>query len=111
MSDPYAQQRLRALAWEARRRGISYGILCTQLQAGEDEEILRRFAREVGARLPAEKGPPVNPRALNWEEARELYSQGLTDREIADRLERKATSVASWRIRMGLPPNRRKKGG
>ncbi len=37
--------KLRALAWEARRRGISYGQLSARLHPGEDEEIYARYKR------------------------------------------------------------------
>lgn len=38
-------------------------------------------------------------------EARELYSQGLRDAEIADRLKVRSTAIGSWRYRRGLPAN------
>lgn len=108
MSSPHAQRLLRALAWEARRRGVSYGILCSRLQPGEDEEILRRYAKAAGA-------PSGSARSecgrYDWTAAWELYNQGHTDREIAEAMGCTAPTVGSWRSRHGLSPNRRKKEG
>lgn len=111
MSDPYAQRRIRALAWEARRQGVSCGILCSRLRPGEEEEILRRYNQAMGS-TPKEQRPK-RPRHQdgNWPEGKALYDQGLTDKEIAERLGVGRGTWASLRWRHKLPPNRKKKGG
>lgn len=44
---------IRAISWEAKRRGMSYGELSAVLEPGEDEEILRKFMNWLG--LPKKK--------------------------------------------------------
>ena len=48
-----------------------------------------------------------NPRGISFDEekALELYNQGLTDREIGDKLFVSGTTICGWRHRRGLPVN------
>lgn len=110
MSDPYAQRRIRALAWEARRQGVSYGILCSRLRPGDEEEILRRYDQAMGS---TSRGGPERTRRTKWDwtPARQMYDRGCTDREISEVIGCPKPSVGTWRLRHKLPPNRKKKGG
>jgi len=54
----------------------------------------------------AEKPPEQKPRGkLDKGKALELYQQGMTDTEIANRLDASYKTVAGWRERSGMPPN------
>ena len=48
-----------------------------------------------------------NPRGVSFDEekALELYNQGLTDREIGEKLFVSSSSICGWRHRRGLPAN------
>lgn len=109
MHNPPNERRLRALAWEARQRGVSYGVLVAQLLPFEEAEILKRY--EAAMEISSPSTSRSSRERLDWKEVKALYDQGCTDREITDRLGRSGNSVRSWRTRHGFPPNRRKKGG
>lgn len=49
----------------------------------------------------------MNGVPINSKRARELYDQGLTDKVIAQRLGRPENSITGWRLRHGLPPNKK----
>lgn len=51
----------------------------------------------------------MNRRILNPVRAKELYDQGLSDREIADECAVGYSTVGSWRVRNGLKANPPKK--
>lgn len=110
MNDPYAQRRIRALAWAARRQGVSYGILCSRLRPGDEEEILRRYDQAMGSTPKEHRPERQSRRDGNWPEGKALYDQGLTDKEIAERLGVRRTTWASLRWRHKLTPNRKGKG-
>ena len=50
----------------------------------------------------------MNGNEIDSKRARELYDQGLTDKQIAVRLGRHDNSICGWRLRHGLPPNKKK---
>lgn len=106
MSDSQSQRRLRALAWEARRRGVSYGVLCTQLGPGEEKEILERYAAAMGIRTGPRRRQSADPKwPFDPTEARVLYDKGYSDMEIGRRLETSKNTVRQWRLESGLPCN------
>ena len=43
------------------------------------------------------------------EQRLELYKQGLTDAEIAQKVGVHLTTIYEWRRKQGIPPNRKKK--
>ncbi len=48
----------------------------------------------------------LNERLVDHDKRLELYRQGLTDREIAERLNYSRSTIRGWRGRNGLPMNR-----
>ena len=48
----------------------------------------------------------LNERLVDHDKRLELYRQGLTDREIAERLNYSRSTIRGWRERNGLPMNR-----
>lgn len=108
-------EKIRALDWEARRRGTSYGKLEAQLLPGEAEEIYERYIKyQRGELVEAEddrgkpKGEPekkrkARPRCFDTDAAMRLYKEGLNDRQIADRLKTRPQYIWVWRDNLGLP--------
>ena len=98
---------LSALAWEARRRGVGYGVLCAALREGEQEKILRAYRQEEKlrrkkqAQARRQTAPPSRANRLNTREAAALLAQGLSDEEIARRLEVSPKTIAGWKRRTG----------
>lgn len=63
-------------------------------------EEMRRKLRSLGLNVPDREG--YRHRKLNHAVAEELYMQGCSDREIAERMGVKKSTVETWRTRMGL---------
>lgn len=96
---------LRALAWEARRRGMSYGVLCAQLRPGEEKEILERYGAAMGINLTPKQRPrkPQENWPFDVERAMELYDKGCSDIEISHQMLVGPTTIRRWRKGQGLP--------
>lgn len=50
----------------------------------------------------------MNGMELDSKRVMDLYKQGFTDKEIAIRLGRADNSICGWRLRRGLPPNKKR---
>lgn len=66
-------------------------------------EVLEAHEWCVANRLTRRGRPPVD-----WELARRLWEEGLTDVDIAERVNRSSQTVADWRRGEGLPSQRRR---
>ncbi len=70
-----------------------------------DSRALRRWAG-CGEALAAHTDAAVNAaRTTGYDLYRELYEQGLSDRQMADKLGVPARRVSRWRWNKALPPN------
>lgn len=92
--------------------------ILSQLNGTGPSDITAALARE-GINLDnARPQAPKKRKLLNQQEARRLYDLGMSDHEIAYRLDASPGGVYHWRYRNGLPTNtgtgyheRRKKEG
>ena len=106
------RDKLNALMYEARRRGVTYGELTARLTPEETERIYRRYMGWRGTQSESQWSGSVGrneKKTIGAERAKELYGDGLNDREIAYELGVKHGSVYRWRKREGLPPVPRKR--
>lgn len=90
---------LRALAWEARRRGVRYGDV-QGLPGDEVERIVGEFRRAMNIR---EDRTGREKRHFDAQRAMELYRAGASDREIGEQVERAEGTIRGWRHLEGLP--------
>lgn len=91
--------------------------ILAQLNAAGPSDITAALQRE-GVVLDAPPPARKKRKRLDQREARQLYDQGMSDYEIADRLGVSPSGVYHWRYRNRLPANtgtgyheRRKKEG
>ena len=106
------RDKLNALMYEARRRGVTYGELSARLTPEETERIYRRYMGWRGTQNESQWSGSVGSnekKTIDTERAKELYEDGLNDREIAYELGVTHGSVYRWRKREGLPPVPRKR--
>ncbi len=79
----------------AERDGVTMSDYAIQVLCG-DRAVRQPHAKRVAAGVETQR------------KIAELHAQGLTDAEIADRVERVQGHVARLRRRLGLAPHRRK---
>ena len=106
------RDKLNALMYEARRRGVTYGELSARLTPEETERIYRRYMGWRGTQNESQWSGSVGSnekKTIDTARAKELYEDGLNDREIAYELGVTHGSVYRWRKREGLPPVPRKR--
>lgn len=88
-----------------------YALLTGETRTKRDKPLKKGQCSHFikGYRLTTPKEPILPQRVkYNWAAARELYSSGATDREIALLIVCPKHAVGDWRRRNGLPPNKKK---
>ena len=81
---------------------------CRFFRAGERIEPERWAAMAAQERLRAaedQKPKTGKPRKCDWNQARKLYDQGLSDEEIGQAIGCKRSTVCTWRKKNNLPFN------
>lgn len=78
--------------------------ILAQLNAATPSDITAALLRQG---IPLDAPPPIHKKRkqLNQQEARRLYDLGMSDHEIAYRLDASPGGVYHWRYRNGLPAN------
>ena len=79
---------------------------CRFFRAGERIEPERWAAMAAQERLRAaeDQKPKIGkPRKCDWDQARKLYDQGLSDEEIGQAIGCKRSTVCTWRKKNNLP--------
>jgi len=87
--------------------GRARSLICpTGVGCTEHTKFGKEKGRPYGARgKSTRRGVPAPNRKLDYDRARGLYDEGLTDSAIARLCGVSAASVNNWRRKNGLPPN------
>lgn len=75
------------------------GSACTAFEEGEPPAL------KMGQMTPPPEGGEPGRRVLLRRQMRQLYDEGLSDRQIGEEVNRSSTAVRLWRIKEGLGCN------